>query len=494
MPISFSNDRFVVQYSAGDAKGNSFSNPYTFEEIYQFALTQGLGYVTKISNTYHFQKGIYFAGASTYFLGAGVNVLFYNLAISAKILDISSCNFRLGGTSTANAYNCMISGVYQYGYQIYAIGLNVEIRNTFMHYVRVRSLQGVGGNIKIANCMVNGDSNTFEAGFSNNTKELDFMSFHGNTTVNNNVTLPKFDNCFFRDTSSLYTQLPGTSVNRKLKFLDSSYINFVMNSYANGDSHNKYLIDCNSNVTVNASSNSSIAYTAFYNVFFQTSLKINLNTQANIRIYDKDSNLVKQYNAVSAVDDVITYKTVICYSPALSSQVVKTTNVKQPFRFEFEPISSDYQSASISNYSITEEVESVIKLDFKASPAALTFSIRRLLSRIFASGKPISSSELVTEGAIEHEAQLDEEATITNAARATYRPSTNDILIEQQIDGLFTESEVISEGVELIRGSASIIDDPDPIYIDQRLRATISDPEHITATVRTSQNIKATIT
>ncbi len=490
MPISFTSDRFNVSYAAGDAKGNSFANPYTFEDIYLYSVAQGLGFVTKIANVYVFQKGIYFTGSSTFFVGAGVNIVFHNLAVSARIIDISNCNFRLGNTSTANAYNTSVIGQYQYGYQIYAIGSIVEFRNTFMHYVRVRSLQGIGANIKIVNCMVNGDSSTFEAGFSNNTIELDYLSIHGNTSVNNNVTLPKFDNCFFRDSSSLYTQLPGTSINRRLKFLDSSYINFVMNSYAPGDTHNKYLIDCNSNVTVNASSNSSIAYTAFYNVFFQTSLKINLNTQGNIRIYDKDNNLVKQYNSVSSVDDVLTYKSVECYSPASTSQVTKTTNVKQPFRLEFEPVSASYQPGSISNFTITEEVESVIKFDFKPNPAPLTFSITRLLSRIFASGKKITSSELLIEGVIQHEAELVEQVIITNEARATYRPAFNDIIIEQQVDGLFEEAEVISEGSQLLRGSSSVVNDPAAVYVDRALSAIISNQTSIKGNLNTVITLK----
>jgi hypothetical protein len=166
-----------------------------------------------------------------------------------------------------------------------------------------------------------------------------------------------------------------------------------------------------------------------------------------------------------------------------------------------------------------------LMISLTPNPAPVQFSIRRLLSRIFQSGKTVSSSELITEGAIEHEAILEEEAEITNNARATYRPSTGDILMEQEtVPGVWEEAEIIAEGVELVRGSASIIDDPDPIYIDQsiiakihnsqsikalvddnenikatiksnqRLHATITDPEHITATVRTSQNIKATIT
>jgi hypothetical protein len=183
----------------------------------------------------------------------------------------------------------------------------------------------------------------------------------------------------------------------------------------------------------------------------------------------------------------------------------------------------NYQTYSISINEVTEKISQTITLT--PNPAPVQFSIRRLLSRIFQSGKPVSSSELITEGTIEHEAALDDEAEIVNGARATYRPSSGDILMEQEtVPGVWEEAEIISEGVELVRGSASIIEDPDPIYIDQsiiakihnsqsikalvddnenikatiksnqRLHATITDPEHITATVRTSQNIKATIT
>ncbi len=481
MPITFSSDKFNVSYAAGDAKGNSFANPLTFEEVYQYSLAQGLGYVTKFSNTYIFTKGIYFSGASTYFVGTGVNVIFKDMPIGAKIIEVSYSHFRLGYNSASNFnYNVNLSGQQGFAYQIYASGSDIEFNNVSMMFVRIRELVGAGGNVKVNNCVINSDNNTSEAGFGTSTIELTFNTYMGQSSVNNNVTLAKFDNCIFRDTSRLYTQLPGTSINRKLKFLDSSYIYLVMNSYANGDTHNKYLIDCRSDVSIVAQSSSSIAFTAFYNVIFQTSLKINLNTQGNIRIYDKDNNLVKQYNSVSSVDDVLTYKSVECYSSALSSQVTKTTNVKQPFRLEFEPVSSEFQSGSISNFTVTEEVESVIKFDFKSNPAPLTFSLTRLLSRVFATGKKITSSELLIEGVIQHEAELVEQVIITNAARATYRPATNDIFIEQKVDGLFQEAEVISEGVQLLRASSSVVEDQEAVFVNQIIEGEVIEPQIVT--------------
>lgn len=477
MPITFSSDRFSVSYLIGDAKGSSFDNPYGFEDIYQFDQLSGFGYVTKIANTYIFSKSILLFGNSTYFLDGGKNITFYNLPKGDTILNINSCNTRLGTDNPINnsrSYNLSISGQKMLGYQIYVIGSNIEFRNSLFQFVRFRQLNGAdGGNIKIYNCIIDGDSTTFDAGFGYGSIELNYLTFSGATLVNNNLTLPIFDNCIFKNQSSLYTQLPGTSTNRKLKFLDSSFINLTMNSYANGETHNKFLIDCNSNIIVNGYTNSSIAYTAFYNVFFQTTLKISLNEQGNIKIYDTDDNLVKQYNAVSYVDDVLTYKSVECYSPALSSQVTKTTSVKQPFRLDFEPISREYQGGLISNFTVAEEVESVIKFDFKPNPAPLTFSITRLLSRIFNSGKKITSQELITEGAIEHEAALEEEAIISNAARATYRPESNDILIEQQVEGAWEEAEVISEGVELVRGSSSVVEDPEAVIIEQTVSASV---------------------
>jgi len=134
-----------------------------------------------------------------------------------------------------------------------------------------------------------------------------------------------------------------------------------------------------------------------------------------------------------------------------------------------------------------------LAIALKPNPAPVQFSIRRILSRLFKSGKQVISNELLTEGSIEHEASLIEETEIINNARATYRPESNDILIEQDIDGVFEEAEVITDGAELVRGSSSVVEDPDPIFLDQSITAKIQDSVSIKAVVDDSQTLSAKI-
>lgn len=118
-------------------------------------------------------------------------------------------------------------------------------------------------------------------------------------------------------------------------------------------------------------------------------------------------------------------------------------------------------------------VDMYVKLS--PNPQPITFSIRRLLSRIFASGKTLSSTELLTEGTQEVEASAPAgEVEILTNDRATYRPATGDILFEREIeDDVWEDVEVIAEDAELVRGSASVVDDPAPVYIDRRIKAEI---------------------
>lgn len=123
----------------------------------------------------------------------------------------------------------------------------------------------------------------------------------------------------------------------------------------------------------------------------------------------------------------------------------------------------DYITYNMIIPNVLDSQDMVINL--VGNPNPIEYIINRNYDRKFTGGVDAHVVEEIQEGNIEIFNEYEGVLTDTTYARATYRPETNDILFEQNIDGIYEEAEIISSGSTLIRNSTSVIEQSNPLVI-----------------------------
>lgn len=138
------------------------------------------------------------------------------------------------------------------------------------------------------------------------------------------------------------------------------------------------------------------------------------------------------------------------------------------------------------NFTITISSNSYFPISLTPIPQPKLFTRILNLFALKSNQQPITNAQLELNQTQGQTSELGQAQFSSNRKLVTNANLSVDELVE------------VSPGVW---SAANMVDDLQvevpldaPVYVDQAIKATISDPEHITAIVRTSQNIKATIT
>jgi len=92
------NNIITVEFVSGDVHGDSFNNPYTFQDIYDTDQDEGWGVFSKYGNTHISNAAIYINGVDTYFVD-GAFLLTFEGHISENYLFISEGNTKIEDSS-----------------------------------------------------------------------------------------------------------------------------------------------------------------------------------------------------------------------------------------------------------------------------------------------------------------------------------------------------------------------------------------------------------
>ncbi len=101
MPILYADNRITVTYASGDAKGDSWGNPWTPEDIYQASVSGGWGVVEKLGETnpkfasYWIKKRLFMTGSNCFYDMSNTVVNIYNPDESRSYqVCNTTCNFK----------------------------------------------------------------------------------------------------------------------------------------------------------------------------------------------------------------------------------------------------------------------------------------------------------------------------------------------------------------------------------------------------------------
>jgi hypothetical protein len=445
-----------------------------YEAIYQADALNGWGKVTKLGNSYKFISGLILE--SSQLLDKNINAQHGDEDFKGRFSGDLWSTFRLGEK---------VNGIGVNGGRIYiTTGENSNYNNFYGTFILYGSILektwgrysdlGFYGNTEILDSSLISENDFFFFNYPDKTLKRTVLHFNYSNSWLYLYVNAEIDRLALGDG---YGCLGYTLNLSNIDFLGTKKVNAIFSAN---------LYDCinipPSNFDVQQSSKniwSTINYT----------LGLKVTTEGGVGIFGASVTI----EAPSSIYSILTG------GDGTVSQVVKvydTLYFTGQSRIEnfYNPYTITVTKEGYQDYTLVLEIskpESLV-ISLKPTPSPLTFSITRLLSRIFSSGMAITSQELITEGAVEHEASLDEEAIITNSARATYRPDSEDILIEQQVDGSWEDAEIICEGAEIQRGSASVVDDPDPVYIDQHISGSIQS-SNLSAKIVSTSNVKGEI-
>ena len=342
MPISFSGNRITVTYIAGDTKGDSLVNAYTFEDIYNASVAGGWN-VTKEDSQYYIPYSLYITGA-TFFKCNNVSV---NIEGTVDIIT-----FYIDSTGETELLNS----------RFYAIV------NRDRLYFRVNGL--------ISNCIISGFFRHTMLGRTSTLTVKDsvidwLQIFYQQTNcVLEDVRFTRLDNGlaptgagwsqdgleFMNSESVLYWLSTADFTVRNLKVKN---VLFNTTFYVNTDSTGN-LIDCENDPVVHRVVSAAVAGTRTNIANFQSTFRWLLEQKdVSVKVYDKDDNLVLDKVVNSGDEDVLTFakRTVIKVDSATA-----TTNTLETFEpFKAVLTKEGYQTFSINIIVVTRGVPTIIR-------------------------------------------------------------------------------------------------------------------------------------
>lgn len=383
MPITLSGTRITVEYQAGDAKGNSWSVPYTFNDIVAASTAGGWNpAVTKVNNLYTIPYSVHIIGAATYFQVLATNTIREVFTFCAPAptdtnqFSLEDGNIIIGYMRT-NGYE-MTGAVFnidtvvpdnQKGIRL--VGNTVRIMASAFWHTRFFYVDGkdVAGNY-IKHCMIHYshwgpnviglevDNIMFTGGFygisslSQNNKRVTIAA--SNYAIINGVV---------GNATYYYTGLKVIS-----SILGDTYIRL-----GNTANSHKYIFLIDSEVELEKLKFyvSGTSLTDAYQ-YIQTSLNVDIRNEAGdliealVTLYDKDSNVLFSETATGGLitDRPTTYGQ--AYGQANGGVIVEQTWTDfQPLKIVISK--AGYQDTFIQNINITKGVKTYIRTTIKAT-------------------------------------------------------------------------------------------------------------------------------
>jgi len=298
MPITLSGTRVTIQYVAGDSKGDSFSNPYSMDDIV-FA-----GYATNSGDVYYIQYSIWIVGSNTYFTfartlshnyiihfnGSVYNdvYVFYGNGTNIKIgyedpttFTIASCILYINATVSSTNARMYFAG------DIELIGcVFVNVRYSYF-FGSNESLLAYIKYCRFIECPFAPAINDYSVVYSCSINGGNYgMQVNGSADVNNYVVEKSDYGLLFSAGAS------ATLYNIKILYARSADIYYRLN--ATSDSS---LVDCEVDID-NIRFYFTSTPTAYAYVRLKTTLSVNVYDQDKnlleslVTLYDKDGNIL----------------------------------------------------------------------------------------------------------------------------------------------------------------------------------------------------------
>ena len=126
------DDRITVDFVLEDVKGDSFSDPYTFQDIYDTDVANGWGVFKKYGNVYISDASIWIEGSDTFVEDSNFVLSFQGDFIDSYILNISAENVKLDGCSLGGGFSSILDSKY------FKISGNVDF-----NYVTFNEIRGI---------------------------------------------------------------------------------------------------------------------------------------------------------------------------------------------------------------------------------------------------------------------------------------------------------------------------------------------------------------
>lgn len=367
MPITIASNVINIEYLAADGtKGNSYTNPFTFDDIVAFSNANTLGWEKRNSIIYA-KHIIAIRGANTYFQVNNLTIYFEGLANGAIAINTFSLpNVRFGIDNIGYGYSyvlfdCDKDGNSGYLYQN-LVG-KIEIFNTTFKYYRFSLINGTSlFNAKLKRIIFNGYS-TIDFGIYTDLEDIKFI-FALFTYNQSNYSLKKI---IIAQSASLYCNFLTNAIARNVIFEGNGNLKFLM---INGLNRHFYLIDSISPSVIDAQAYVGYSESQYF-CHLQSTFKIYADSGSLVEIRDKDNNLIFSGIISSEyLSTVIDYKVIDIYS--INGIVTKTTFLKQPFSLIVSK--NGFIPLSITNINVVEGSETVFRMKLKDIPSAKFFT------------------------------------------------------------------------------------------------------------------------
>lgn len=373
-------------------------------------------------------------------------------------LTLNNCIYKI----TANQGYALIFGSYSQT-SIYLIGLYRHesilitptiFNNSFWYYGYYGSSYGDVSTTNFVAGAVLGFS------FLNSSSGSNYNKFYNSYVVfyqSSNVLC--IGNEFYNNNVRPYDVAVNSNSNVRLKFVDTKT-----------DRANNYVI---AQYQTASAGIFDFYYTTLFNITDKNGNEI---SGCTVTLTNRDGQVFE--NPVQILAFYNKYKAGV---PVIASEIIDLN----PFILHITK--AGYQSYE-SVLTIRDKLTTTIILN--TLPPPIPFSLRRLISRMFASGKPIVNSvEVVGNqiGITDDEGGLE----LTQERRLTYLPETNAIKVEVETEEGWEELHTIEADDVLTEQYRSVVPDLPPVYIDGKIQGTVN--EILKGQLKTPQILKAKI-
>jgi len=370
MSITKSSDIITVKFEVGDSKGNSYNNPYTFEDIYQADVSNGWGVVTKSENAYFLNCGVKIDGSSTYFWDYD-KIIVFTKKITAYFYYLQLTNspyFRSGKTDAIYWNNKTMvwtqTGTSEPAFAFFSINGKIELYHSKFIKLRVKDFGNISSFTSVVyNCEIY-FPDTLAYGIYTDIQHLKFFSSYFNLN-STSIRIQYID--LYLATLSCNPLSSSGAYAKNIRFFDNSTVKF----YLQGGEDDRTLVLCDSNAPhdIIVQSNSYWASTRWrYKLNSTFNFNIKNGNGATITLKDKDNNsVINQTLSGETYSQEVTYFAAKCWHiyDGQTANAYKELYDYQPFSLVISK--SGYQDFIIDSITVTDGIPTEIRGELKVN-------------------------------------------------------------------------------------------------------------------------------
>jgi len=366
MAITKSGDIITVKFDVGDSKGNSYSNPYTFEDIYQADILNGWGVVTKSSNTYFLNCGIKIDGSSTYFwdydkiivFTKTITTYFYYLQLTNSPYFRSGRHEKIGSTWYIGTMVWTQTGASTNAFSFFSINGKIELYHSKFIKLRVKDFGSISSFTSVIyNCEVYFTDNFMY----NQYADIQYLKFVSDYFFLNSTPIRiQYIDLYFGYLTCNPLSSSGAYA-KNIRFFDNAGVKF----YLQGGEDDRALILCDSNAPhdIVVQSNSYWASTRWWYKLNSTfNFNIKNGNGATITLKDKNGNIVVNHTfSGETYSQEVTYFAAKCWHiyDGQTANAYKELYDYQPFSLVISK--SGYQDLIIDSITVTDGIPTEIR-------------------------------------------------------------------------------------------------------------------------------------